>query len=58
MGDEVVDAFERVEKGRADDVANGLEGGCGDGAYVWHVGEAGRGIRGREGGLRGRGVEL
>lgn len=34
--DEVVDAFEWVKEGRADDVADGLEGGRGDGARVRH----------------------
>lgn len=36
MGKEVVDAFEGVKEGRADDVADGLEGGRGDGARVRH----------------------
>ena len=34
--EEVVDAFEGVKEGRADDVADGLEGGRGDGARVRH----------------------
>jgi len=50
VGQEVVDAFEGVDKGRADDVADGLEGRRGDWAYVWHVREAYRAIRGRRGG--------
>ena len=54
--DEVVDALEGIEKGRADDVANWLEGGCGNGAYIWHVEEEERGIRGKGGG--GRGIEV
>ena len=34
--EEVVNAFEGVKEGRADDVADGLEGGGGDGARVRH----------------------
>lgn len=36
MREEVVDALERVEEGRAHDVPDGLEGGRGDGARVRH----------------------
>ena len=55
VGDEVVDAFEGIEKGRADDVADGLESCCCDWAYFWHDrGDYGI-IRRERGGGRGIG---
>lgn len=39
VGEEVVDAFEGIEEGRADDVSDGLEGGRGDGARIRHGGK-------------------
>jgi hypothetical protein len=39
VGEEVVNAFEGVEGGCTDDVADGLEGGRCDGTRVWHNGE-------------------
>jgi hypothetical protein len=39
VGKEIVDSLEGIEEGRADDIADGLESGRGDGTRIWHNGE-------------------